>query len=230
MQGPCTVDAEWDGWSGHPTTALEQGGCSLPDWNAPGGTVWRPCRYARGTLHIRPDNDTGFDASIEMGLEDYILGISESPYAWGSSGGMAALEAQAVAPAPMPCTGPSSGATPPPGPGAGATSTTPPSTSSMPAGATPPRNGWIAVAATAGKVMTHPSETRDGALIPIETFYSSSTFGWTEDSENGFTAYVPYLRAVDDHWSRLPETGNPNARWPAPSAPPTWLPAWAWAP
>jgi len=61
--------------------------------------------------------------------------------------------------------------------------------------------------------MTHPSETRDGALIPIETFYSSSTFGWTEDSENGFTAYVPYLRAVDDHWSRLPETGNPNARW-----------------
>ena len=69
------------------------------------------------------------------------------------------------------------------------------------------------MAATAGQVMTHPSETRNGALIPIETFYSSSTFGWTEDSENGFTAYVPYLRAVDDHWSRLASTGNPNARW-----------------
>ena len=63
--------------------------------------------------------------------------------------------------------------------------------------------------------MTHPDVVRKGRRLPLETFYSSSTFGWTEHSENGFTAYVPYLRAVDDHWSQLPEVGNPYARWEA---------------
>jgi SpoIID/LytB domain protein len=213
MEGPCTIDASWDGAAAAPTAALEIGGCTLPDWNAPGGTVWRPCRYASGTLHIRPDNNLGFNASLEIGVEAYILGISESPYAWGNMGAQAALEAQAVAarsyalhraldrgdPAGRPwcwCH---------------VYDTTVDQYYAGWGHATQP---WIdAVSATAGQVMTHPSETRNGALIPIETFYSSSTFGWTEDSENGFTAYVPYLRAVDDHWSRLASTGNPNARW-----------------
>lgn len=213
MEGPCTIDAAWDGGAAAPTTALEIGNCTLPDWNAPGGTVWRPCRYAYGTLHIRPDNNLGFDASLEMDVEDYILGISESPYAWGTMGAQAALEAQAVAarsyalhraldrgdPATRPwcwCH---------------VYDTT---VDQYYAGWGHITQPWIdAASATAGQVMTHPAETRNGALIPIETFYSSSTFGWTEDSENGFTAYVPYLRAVDDHWSRLASTGNPNARW-----------------
>jgi len=43
--------------------------------------------------------------------------------------------------------------------------------------------------------------------------YSSSTFGWTEDSEFGFTTYVPYLRSVDDHWSLDPRVYNHSARW-----------------
>ncbi len=213
IEGPCTIDAAWDGAAEQPTAALEQGGCSNADWNAPGGTVWRPCRYARGSLHIRPDNDSGFDASLEIGLEAYILGISESPYAWGLMGAQAALEAQAVAarsyvlhralergdPASRPwcwCH---------------VYDTT---VDQNYVGWGHGTQTWLdAVATTAGQVMTHPTETRNGALIPIETFYSSSTFGWTEDSENGFTAYVPYLRAVDDHWSRLASTGNPNARW-----------------
>ena len=213
MEGPCTIDAVWDGEAEEPTTALEQGGCSNADWNAPGGTVWRPCRYAGGSLHIRPDNDSGFDAALEIEVEAYVLGISESPYAWGDMGAQAALEAQAVAarsyalhrviergdPASRPwcwCQ---------------VYDTT---VDQNYVGWGHSTQTWLdAVAATAGQVMTHPSETRHGALIPIETFYSSSTFGWTEDSENGFTAYVPYLRAVDDHWSRLASTGNPNARW-----------------
>jgi SpoIID/LytB domain protein len=213
IEGPCFIDAAWDGDAAEPTTALEIVGCTLPDWNAPGGTVWRPCRYARGSLHIRPDDDTGFDVSLEIGLEAYILGISESPYYWGTMGAQAALEAQAVAarsyalhraiergdPASRPwcwCQ---------------VYDTT---VDQFYAGWGHGTQTWLdAVAATAGQVMVHPSETRDGALIPIETFYSSSTLGWTEDSENGFGAYIPYLRAVDDHWGRLASTGNPNARW-----------------
>jgi len=213
IEGPCTIDASWDGNAEAPTTALEIGGCTLPDWNAPGGTVWRPCRYARGILHVRPDNNLGFDVSLEMSVDAYVLGISESPYAWGNMGAQAALEAQAVAarsyamhraldrgdPASRPWCWCHVYDT---------------AVDQYYAGWGHATQPWLdAVAATAGQVMTHPSETRNGALIPIETFYSSSTFGWTEDSENGFTAYVPYLRAVDDHWSRLNSTGNPNARW-----------------
>ena len=213
LEGPCTIDAAWDGLTGSPTTAVELGGCTLPDWNAPGGTIWRPCRYARGSLHIRPDNNSGFNVSLEIGVDDYVLGVSESPYVWGTMGAQAALEAQAVAarsyalhraiergdPASRPwcwCH---------------VYDTT---VDQFYVGWGHGTQTWLdAVAATAGQVMTHPAETRAGALIPIETFYSSSTFGWTEDSENGFTAYVPYLRSVDDHWSRLTSTGNPNARW-----------------
>jgi SpoIID/LytB domain protein len=213
-QGPCSIDGEWDGWTEQPTTAIQLGACVLPNWNAPGGTAWQPCRYARGTLHIRPDNDTPtVHLSLEIDIEDYVLGISESPYAWGTTGGQAALEAQAVAarsyalhralvrgdPASRPwcwCQ---------------LYDTT---VDQFYAGWGHGTQTWIdAVEATAGQVMVHSSESRNGVLIPIQTFYSSSSFGWTEDSENGFTAYVPYLRAVDDHWSTLPAVGNRYARW-----------------
>ncbi|HUU62248.1 MAG TPA: SpoIID/LytB domain-containing protein, partial [Acidimicrobiia bacterium] len=214
LEGPCSIDAEWDGWEAKPTTAVQFEGCSLPDWNAPGGTVWKPCRYARGGLRVRPDNDTAtVNLSLQIGIEDYILGISESPYAWGTTGGQAALEAQAAAsrsyalyrvlwrgdPASRPwcwCQ---------------LYDTT---ADQFYAGWGHGTQPWLdAVAATAGKVMLHPSETRNGALVPIQTVYGSSTFGWTENSENSFTAPVAYLRAVDDHWSTLPEVGNPKARW-----------------
>jgi SpoIID/LytB domain protein len=213
MEGPCSVDASWDGWQDQPTTALELAGCVLPDWNAPGGTVWRPCRYALGSLHVRPDNTVGFDVSIEIGLEAYLLGISESPYSWGSTGGMAELQAQAVAARSYALHRAIERGDPASRPWCWCHlyDTT---VDQFYVGWGHTTREWLeAVATTTGKVMTHPSETRNGALIPIETFYSSSTFGWTEDSENGFTAYVPYLRAVDDHWSRLPEAGNPYARW-----------------
>ncbi|HSQ36992.1 MAG TPA: SpoIID/LytB domain-containing protein [Acidimicrobiia bacterium] len=214
LEGPCSIDVTWDGWDREPTTALQLQGCLLPDWNAPGGTVWKPCRYARGSLHIRPDNDTPkINLTLEIGIEDYILGISESPYAWGTTGGQAALEAQAVAARSYalyrvvwrgdPASRPSCWCQ--------LYDTT---ADQFYAGWGHGTQPWLdAVAATAGKVMLHPSETLNGALIPIQTFYGSSTFGWTENSENSFTAAVPYLRAVDDRWGILPEVGNPKARW-----------------
>jgi SpoIID/LytB domain protein len=73
---------------------------------------------------------------------------------------------------------------------------------------------WVdAVQTTAGQVMFHPAATRNGAPVPIDTFYSSSTFGWTENSENAFTATVAYLKAVDDHWSGMTVVHNGNFRW-----------------
>jgi len=214
LDGPCTIDLEWNGWDDSPTSALVLDGCSLVNWNLASGGRLQPCTYARGGMRIRPDNNTNtVNLSLEIDMEDYVLGVSEMPNFWGTTGGQAALEAQAVAarsyayakviqrgdPANRPwcwC---------------------------QVFDTTVDQNyvGWghgtqewgNAVAATTGQVMTHPSRTVAGKLVPIETFYSSSTFGWTEDSENGFTAYVPYLRSVDDHWAILPEVGNSNATW-----------------
>ena len=71
-------------------TAVVLGGCTLPNWNDPSGTVYQPCTYARGGLRIRPDdNSNTIHLSVEIDIESYVLGISESPYFWGSTGGNA---------------------------------------------------------------------------------------------------------------------------------------------
>ena len=214
LEGPCSIDVTWDGGNGEPTTALQLQGCLLPDWNAPGGTVWKPCRYARGSLHVRPDNDTAkVNLTLEIGIEDYILGVSESPYAWGTTGGQAALEAQAVAARSYALHRVAVRGDPASRPWCWCQlyDTT---VDQFYAGWGHGTQPWLdAVAATAGQVMLHPAETLRGALLPIQAFFASSTFGWTENSEDSFTAAVPYLRAVDDHWGVLPEVGNPKARW-----------------
>ena len=220
LDGPCAIDGEWDGWNGSPSTAFVLDGCSLVNWNLPSGARLQPCTYARGGLRIRPDNNTNtVNLSLEIAMEDYLLGISEMPSFWGSTGGAAALQAQAVA--------------------ARSYAYARVIQRGDPAGrpwcwcqlydTTVDQNyvGWghgtqewlDAVASTEGQVMTHPSRTVDGVLVPIETYYSSSTFGWTEDSENGFSTAVPYLRSVDDHWGILPEVNNSNATWTRTIAP-----------
>ena len=62
---------------------------------------------------------------------------------------------------------------------------------------------WVqAVLETAGVVAAH-----NGA--PIQAYYSSSSGGYTEASEDGFSAALPYLRAVPD-----PEdAASPNFHW-----------------
>jgi SpoIID/LytB domain protein len=213
LEGSCAVDVAWDGFEDSPSVGLELAGCTLPDWNASSGVIYRPCRYARGALHLRPDNAAGLDLALEIGIEDYLLGISEMPYAWGTAGGAAALQAQAVA----------------------ARSYAVHRTLERGDAADRPwcwchlydtpvdQNyvGWghgqaawtDAVRNTAGKVIHHPSALWNGRPMPIEAFYSSSTFGWTEASEHGFSVAVPYLRPVDDHWAGLSAVGNPNFRW-----------------
>lgn len=201
ITGPCDMDIEWDGNEDSPTRALQIVGCST-------------CTYARGELHVRPHTGKGkFNLSLEIEVEDYVLGIREMPYSWGlpEYGGMAALESQAV------------------------TARSYAVRTALDRGDPSNRTDcwcqlsvttadqvyvgygfgwqvWIdAVHNTAGKVVTHPGQSNNK---PVKTFYSSSTYGFTENYEDGFggSTAVPYLRAVDDHWSANPDL-NPNARW-----------------
>ena len=67
-------------------------------------------------------------------------------------------------------------------------------------------NNWVAaVDATTTKVATY-----DGKVI--ETFFSSSTGGYTQPLEEAWgTRGYPWLTKVDDHWSTA--SPNPNAKW-----------------
>ncbi|MBK5268352.1 MAG: SpoIID/LytB domain-containing protein [Acidimicrobiia bacterium] len=64
---------------------------------------------------------------------------------------------------------------------------------------------WVvAVGATASQVVTY-----GGSLI--QAFYSSSTGGNTENSEDVFVTALPYSRSVPDPWSLT--SANPKASW-----------------
>jgi SpoIID/LytB domain protein len=66
-----------------------------------------------------------------------------------------------------------------------------------------------AVDATAGQLIVGV----DGA--PINAYYSSSSGGRTENSEDVWSAALSYTRSVDDPWSLDPASGNPNIAWTA---------------
>jgi SpoIID/LytB domain protein len=214
LTGPCTIDAEWDGFTDSPTTAVILDGCTLMNWNLTTGSKPQPCTYARGGLRIRPDNNTNtVNLTVEIDMEDYLLGISEMPYFWGGTGGMAALEAQAVAARSYAYSKVIARAAPEDRPWCWCSiyDTT---VDQSYVGWGHGTQEWIdAVRNTNGKVMNHLSVKIGDQLAPIPTYYSSSTFGWTENSEDGFSSTVPYLRSVDDRWSQLPDIGNSNARW-----------------
>ncbi|HLE38447.1 MAG TPA: peptidoglycan-binding protein [Acidimicrobiia bacterium] len=214
FSGPCAIDAAWDGWSGDPSTALVIGGCSLTNWNLTTGSRQQPCTYARGTMHVRPDNNTAtMNVSLEIAMDDYVLGISEMPSFWGDNGGAAALEAQAVAARSYAYSRSLWRGTPESRPWCWCQVYDTPVDQNY-VGWGHGTQAWIdAVRNTENQVMFHPSATRNGQPVPIETFYSSSTYGWTENSENSFTAAVAYLRNVDDRWSGLASVGNGNFRW-----------------
>jgi SpoIID/LytB domain protein len=213
LEGPCSLDARWDGRQPNPTVGLQLGGCTLPDWNSSTGVVYRPCRYARGDMHVRPDDLSGLNLSVEIGIEDYLLGISEMPYFWGTAGGAAALQAQAFAARSYALHRAIVRGNPTDRPWCSCHlyDTT---VDQFYVGWGQEQPAWTnAVRSTAGKVGYHPDATWYGSPIPIQAFYSSSTFGWTEASEVGFFAPIEYLRPVDDHWSGLPQVGNHSFRW-----------------
>ncbi|NNL13609.1 MAG: hypothetical protein HKO82_07985 [Acidimicrobiia bacterium] len=220
--GPCDFDIEWDGWSDAPTVALDT---TIADGSPSCDQSGERC-YSRGTLLIRPnaaagDTVSGFHLVARLDMEDYLYGLLEVPYSWGDE----ALKAQAVA-------GRSYAANKQALRGS-------PESSSLRqelcwcqlydstvdqfyAGWGRGAASWIdAVDATAGLVLYHgaveaPSfHPRAGSPIAVPTYYSSSTFGHTEDSAVAFggSETPPYLVGVEDHWSVIPEAGNPLGTW-----------------
>jgi SpoIID/LytB domain protein len=196
-------------------------GCTVTDWNAEPAAE-APCGYDHGILHVRPGSSpTTIHVVLELDIEDYLLGIAEMPYRWGTPehGGMAALEAQAIAarsyahhlqvsrgdPATSICGG-----------WCHVRDTTWDQRYAGDAHGGADKDRWLAaVAATAGMVLTHPDgnvRPGDGAEGIVLAYYSSSTGGRTEDRAEVWGGDpIPYLQSVDDHWSLDPV--NPNASW-----------------
>ncbi|MCP4968366.1 MAG: SpoIID/LytB domain-containing protein [bacterium] len=211
--GPCHVDIAWDGWVEKPSRKIEIEGCFNTDWNLE-VSMQRPCQYARGDLHLRV-GPGGMDLSVEMDIDDYVYGISEMPYYWGTSGGLEALKAQALA----------------------ARSYARNLQIARGDAGTNLCNAWChvrdttwdqryvgwghvgigidewieAVSATSGQVITHP-EAPWGNVV--RAYYSSSSGGATENVEEVWSSFspVPYLVTAADDWSLDPFL-NGNASW-----------------
>ena len=208
LGGPCTFDGEWDGGEPSPTTLVQVPGCA--------NTGGPQCKFARGSLRIRPHSDPAkFNVSLEIGVDDYTLGIAEMPYSWGSAanGGMAALEAQAIAARSYALRSAFDRGSPAARPFCWChVSSTTTDQSYVGYGYGP--QTWVdAVNNTSGEVVTHPNHSSEGNPLPVKAFYASSTYGWTEAYADGFGGTdQAHLQPVDDHWSAVPGF-NPNARW-----------------
>ena len=68
---------------------------------------------------------------------------------------------------------------------------------------------WRNAVRAAGDSSAGYVATYDGSII--ESLYSSSSGGRTQNSEDVFVSAVPYLRSVDDHWSL--RSSNPRRAW-----------------
>jgi len=149
-------------------------------------------RY-RGDLELRAGSLGGISAINAVNLEDYIRGVvpGEVPASWPDE----ALRAQAVAARTYAI------ATSKDGEGFDQYADTRSQMYPGIAGEHPRTNA--AVAATAGKVVTHGGK-------PIVTYYFSTSGGRTENVENSFLGAdpAPYLRSVAD-----PHDGGPRHRW-----------------
>ncbi len=206
----CSFDFSWYDWMTEeavPSTKLTISGCTNTDWNvAP--SIARPCAYALGMLHLRTGVG-GLDLSVELSLDDYVLGTSEMPYYWIPT---EALKAQAVAsrayghakqlergdPATNSCDGWCHVKD----------STDDQRYVGWGHGAAEP---WVAaVQATAGEVLHH-----DAAPNGVVTaFFSSSTGGATENVEERLGGPPrPYLISVDDSVAIDGTVPNSKANW-----------------
>lgn len=202
--GGCFIDIDWDGWEHQPTTVVDIGARS----------------YRYGNLHVRPNHPPaqaadGYHLVAAIGLEKYLYGIAEVPHSWHPE----ALRTQAVA--------------------ARSYAANKMALRGHP-GASDFRQdlcwcqlyddtrdqfwvGWPAevgawrqaVDATAGVVLAHREVVESDGPVAVPTFYSSSTFGHTEDSGIAFgSGFTPeYLRGVPDPWSVDPIAANPYATW-----------------
>jgi SpoIID/LytB domain protein len=212
--GGCSFDLSWyDHLSAEdPTTRVAIPGCTNRDWNVVPYED-KECRYGRGMLHVRKGAG-GLDLSVELTLDDYVLGISEMPYFWGGSGGgQDALEAQAIAArsyarelqiyrsdlATNNC--------------AAWCHVRDTTFDQRYVGWGHGQSAWIdAVNDTAGVVVTHPDAPNGGV---VRAYYSSSTGGHTENIQEVWTGWDArsYYQGVTDHWAVDGTVTNANKAW-----------------
>ncbi|HEX6946839.1 MAG TPA: peptidoglycan-binding protein [Acidimicrobiia bacterium] len=190
----------------------------LPQKQVHGSSV----ELAHGTLRIRPDRHEktaaflGLHAVLEIGIDDYTLGIDETILSWADFGGFAALEAQAIASRSYGVSIARSK-----GPESGFSAKIKDDcwchlrsdTSSQ------VYSGWyaetahgaiwrVAASETKGKIVTHQT------AAVAQTLFSSSSGGRTEDNSAwSGGAQLPYLQSVEDEWSTRPS--NPFRSWTA---------------
>ncbi len=220
--GDCSFDIEWDGWDESPTVVLDT---TIADGSPSCDVSGERC-YSRGTLKVRPNaaagtSPTGFHLVSVVDMESYLYGLLEVPYSWHGE----ALRAQAVAGRSYAANKQALRESP-------ETSTLrqelcwcqlyDSTVDQVYAGWGRGTPEWLdAVNSTAGLVLYHPTVTapswhpRAGLPIAVPTFYSSSTFGHTEDSGVAFgSGFTPgYLVGVPDPWSVAPAAGNPLGTW-----------------
>lgn len=226
--GTCDMGIAWDGDADPPTRKIEIDGCEISDWNGkePGNEAAydssRPCEYARGRIVVRApgaehSGSTGkFDVSLIIGLEDYVVGISEMPYFWGldKHGAQEALRAQAVAARSYALARQLGRGEPGDNSCRAWCHVRDTAADQRYVGWGHGWSTWIdAVRSTAGLVATHP-ETPASHKGVVEAFYFSSSGGRTENNEDVWNGSPrAYLRSVDDHWALADGVPNTRASW-----------------
>lgn len=211
------VDGAWQPVAGSETPKC--GASATPEPGVVINLVVLGTKYKNGILRIREDvptssGDTTRDlhAIWQTGVQDYLFGLAEMPDSWGVVAAEA-LRAQAIAARTYGVRyadfyGPESDFTPT-RKGACWCHLYDDTRSQVFGGWTSALahpNMVAAARASVGLLVTYDNE-------PIQAFYSSSTFGHTENSEDVFSAALPYLRSVPDRWSVDPAVGNPRSSW-----------------
>lgn len=160
--------------------------------------------YRHGQLMVTPYGNASLNANLRVRLQgEYLRGVAEMPSSWEP----AALQAQAIIARTYALRG---AATRKSDCGCHMRDSV---VNQVYAGWSKESEGanasfgkrWVAaVTATKGQVVQY-----DGGLA--ETYYYSSSGGSTLNSEDVWSATVPYLRATTDPWSTT--AANPNRRW-----------------
>jgi SpoIID/LytB domain protein len=160
------------------------------------------CRYWWGNLAVRAAGDTLNFAVEQLSMEHYLRGLAEVSSSWPA----AALQAQAIAGRSYAEYQALHRRSPAPDPGYDLwASTLDQAYTGYEKEAGASGNLWVAaVDATAHLISTYANQV-------IQAFYSSSSGGYTENSEIVFAEARPYLKGVPDPWDADP--ANPNAAW-----------------
>lgn len=211
--------------SGHPLLSKVSAGCNIGiKWSDGGRIRVGPREHKHGILKLRSTNvSSGYHVSLAVNLEKYLYGLAEMPSHWN----VKALEAQAKV-------GRSYAVY------QYLSNNIPSQSTNVNAGLSESRQkycwchigstassqyyygylkeiagpNWVqAVNNTSGQVITYSGGYTQSTVI--QSFYSSSTGGKTNDNAVGFGSPTPwpYLKSVNDPWSVDNRVGNPKAAW-----------------